>query len=407
MAKQIINVGATVNDKSGDPLRTAFIKVNENFDELYASLEAAGVLDSEVSWNDVTGKPDLFSGDYNDLTNQPTIPTDVNELTDVSGLLGGSTGPYRLVEPPVSLQGTSGDQIGDVAFDGTNVYYCGTNYSAGESYSVTASSSAPGVPYINISSGVFTPQVGWTISDGVTTRTITGVTDNTSSWYLNLNGMFTSVNGNTYTLSAGAPVSDIWSTISQNSTGNITFTNSNISSTTGYFRLTGGEDATVEIPQAGSGNPVRIYSNNSSPWEFAADGSLRTPNNTIYTDQNSGTALVPNTPTLVFTSANAPWVGGVKLLLIAQGSLTGESLNDHGDQWHTQMAEAIVANRPWGNTSDPVMSVYGITYTSTNPFVTYTVNKNATSGAIEVYATTAESTYTIRVRANATHINAY
>lgn len=34
MAIQIINVGNAVNDGSGDDLRTAFIKVNENFDEL-------------------------------------------------------------------------------------------------------------------------------------------------------------------------------------------------------------------------------------------------------------------------------------------------------------------------------------------------------------------------------------
>ena len=35
MAKQHINVGNYQNDKAGDALRTAFIKVNENFDELY------------------------------------------------------------------------------------------------------------------------------------------------------------------------------------------------------------------------------------------------------------------------------------------------------------------------------------------------------------------------------------
>jgi inhibitor of KinA sporulation pathway (predicted exonuclease) len=38
MAKQIINIGATANDKSGDPLRTAFNKVNQNFTELYTLL---------------------------------------------------------------------------------------------------------------------------------------------------------------------------------------------------------------------------------------------------------------------------------------------------------------------------------------------------------------------------------
>ncbi len=35
MAKQVINIGTTANDGTGDPLRTAFDKVNDNFDEVY------------------------------------------------------------------------------------------------------------------------------------------------------------------------------------------------------------------------------------------------------------------------------------------------------------------------------------------------------------------------------------
>ena len=35
MAKQTINIGTTANDGTGDPLRTAFDKVNSNFTELY------------------------------------------------------------------------------------------------------------------------------------------------------------------------------------------------------------------------------------------------------------------------------------------------------------------------------------------------------------------------------------
>jgi len=35
MAKQVINIGTTANDGTGDPLRTAFDKVNDNFNELY------------------------------------------------------------------------------------------------------------------------------------------------------------------------------------------------------------------------------------------------------------------------------------------------------------------------------------------------------------------------------------
>jgi hypothetical protein len=33
----------------------------------------------------------LFSGDYNDLTNKPTIPADISDLTDITGLLGAAT----------------------------------------------------------------------------------------------------------------------------------------------------------------------------------------------------------------------------------------------------------------------------------------------------------------------------
>lgn len=35
MAKQTINIGSAANDGTGDPLRTAFDKTNDNFTELY------------------------------------------------------------------------------------------------------------------------------------------------------------------------------------------------------------------------------------------------------------------------------------------------------------------------------------------------------------------------------------
>lgn len=36
MAKQVIGIGSTANDGTGDPIRTAMDKVNDNFTELYA-----------------------------------------------------------------------------------------------------------------------------------------------------------------------------------------------------------------------------------------------------------------------------------------------------------------------------------------------------------------------------------
>jgi hypothetical protein len=110
MAKQVINIGQSVNDKTGDPIRTAFGKVNDNFAELYtltggtaADLKelaqdyAADMLTSgdhtgisviyddgnnkinltvaNQSWAQISGKPEFadvaYSGSFNDLTDIP------------------------------------------------------------------------------------------------------------------------------------------------------------------------------------------------------------------------------------------------------------------------------------------------------------------------------------------------
>ena len=47
MAKQTINIGTSANDGTGDPLRTAMDKTNDNFTELYNG--AGGVADGAVT----------------------------------------------------------------------------------------------------------------------------------------------------------------------------------------------------------------------------------------------------------------------------------------------------------------------------------------------------------------------
>jgi len=42
MTKQVVALGAVANDGTGDDLRTAFDKVNDNFDELYAGAMPTG-----------------------------------------------------------------------------------------------------------------------------------------------------------------------------------------------------------------------------------------------------------------------------------------------------------------------------------------------------------------------------
>jgi len=71
MTQQIINVGPAPNDGLGDPIRTAFIKSNDNFSQLYSRAQST---------------------------------------------------------PPTSLVGIAGDQAGMYAYDSTYFYYCFQDY---------------------------------------------------------------------------------------------------------------------------------------------------------------------------------------------------------------------------------------------------------------------------------------
>jgi hypothetical protein len=54
MVKQVIDVGTTASDGTGDPLREAFTKINENFTELYSTVEDEGLTYGNIASN-VTG----------------------------------------------------------------------------------------------------------------------------------------------------------------------------------------------------------------------------------------------------------------------------------------------------------------------------------------------------------------
>ncbi len=55
MAKQTINVGTTANDGTGDTLRASFVKVNDNFTEVYNSLNPSVIASSYENGTTVTG----------------------------------------------------------------------------------------------------------------------------------------------------------------------------------------------------------------------------------------------------------------------------------------------------------------------------------------------------------------
>lgn len=49
MAQQIINIGENPNDGDGDPIRTAFVKCNANFTELYDRVTSVPITGVGVS----------------------------------------------------------------------------------------------------------------------------------------------------------------------------------------------------------------------------------------------------------------------------------------------------------------------------------------------------------------------
>lgn len=79
MAKQTINIGTTANDGTGDPLRTAFDKVNDNFTELYSddaedvgSVDGGTGLEVDTTTGDVTVSVSDNGIDHAQLSNSYT-----------------------------------------------------------------------------------------------------------------------------------------------------------------------------------------------------------------------------------------------------------------------------------------------------------------------------------------------
>ena len=80
MAKQTINIGTGELAGDGETLRTAFDKTNDNFTEVYNDIAALTSSAFSGDYNDLSNLPSLFSGDYNSLSNLPDLTN-----RDISG----------------------------------------------------------------------------------------------------------------------------------------------------------------------------------------------------------------------------------------------------------------------------------------------------------------------------------
>ena len=105
MAKLTILIGSSANDKTGDPLRTAFTKANTNFTELYALSNGGTVTQSTsrttgVTLNKLCGTITLFTTTL--AANTSTSFTLTNSTVAAGDMLvvnhatGGTLGLYNI-----------------------------------------------------------------------------------------------------------------------------------------------------------------------------------------------------------------------------------------------------------------------------------------------------------------------
>ena len=116
MTQQIIYVGAAPNDGDGDPIRTAFIKTNDNFSELYARVQVdapstlIGKAGDEIGYYAPTA--DYFYYCFANYNGSSVIWAQITALGNISATkIQNGTSVVQIVDPNgnanVSINGTS------------------------------------------------------------------------------------------------------------------------------------------------------------------------------------------------------------------------------------------------------------------------------------------------------------
>lgn len=117
MAKQTVNLGSSANDGTGDPLRTAFDKINDNFDELYLYSTAA-------TGNNITITANTIASD----NTNGNIILDPNGTGDIVVATGAELQLTDHTDNAVVFSDASGNltMAAGFTFDGTNVATTGS-----------------------------------------------------------------------------------------------------------------------------------------------------------------------------------------------------------------------------------------------------------------------------------------
>lgn len=113
MGKQVINVGSSANDGTGDPLRTAFNKINDNFTELYNT----SAFDQQIT---ISGN-EISSNVSNANLVLKTSGTGVVEMEGIQIGDNAITGTRSNEDLVLSASGTGNIQLGAIKINGTTI----------------------------------------------------------------------------------------------------------------------------------------------------------------------------------------------------------------------------------------------------------------------------------------------
>lgn len=116
MAKQIVNVGTTANSGGGDPLRSAMIKINENFTEIY---NRVGVTETQLGVDNKGGVTIQQSIIGDVIGADSSIIVDHTTGTITGKLDGDVTGSVFADDSTLMIDGLTGKHYGALIGDVT------------------------------------------------------------------------------------------------------------------------------------------------------------------------------------------------------------------------------------------------------------------------------------------------
>jgi len=373
MAQQILNIGSTANDGTGDPLRTAMDKVNDNFDEIYASplfTEEITISGNEIRANrsnddlvlspSGTGAISMPAIRINDNNIEATRSNDSINLVP-SGSSSVHIDNLRLKSNYIST--VSGDNLllspaGEVTIDSKLLIDNHIDINDNEIKTVQSNSDLLITP---AGSGqVVIPKAD--INSGSIDNTVIGATTP-------LAGTFTSMTANSYAVIDGITIRD-----------NLIYTNQSnadlelSASGTGTVRI-----GNVKFPTAdGTAGQVLKTDGNNQLGFATASAQLN------HSDINDNTTTVASSATSVIDSFSTATYRSARYFISIS-----DTTNDR-----FEIVEASIVHGPSADsTTEAYITVFGSTTNHGTPLATFTVDVN--DGDVRLLATNITSDSTV------------